>query len=155
MAMTKTRMTIVLLAVAVVASACGSSSSATTPASTTQTMTTDTFTGIVPAAVNGAMQSSFNQFVVGQGGGTVTLALTSAIETLPGNTYVANVTMGLGIGTPANGVCTLLSGTSLYQTQPNALSPYGTFAAGTFCVLIQDVTGQLGPVNYSIAVTHP
>jgi hypothetical protein len=155
--MTKLPLTAVLVAAVCTGAACSSnnSSSLLPTTSTTQTTTTDVLTGTVPAAINGVMQSAFNQFVVGQGGGSVTVTLTSAIETLGTNSFVANVTMGLAVGTPANGVCTPLSTSSTVQTVPNGTSLAGTLSAGTYCVLVQDVTGQLGPVTYSVSVSHP
>ena len=60
--------------------------------------------------MNGALQNSFNTFVVGTGGGSVTVTLTSAVETLPDGTLLPTVTMGLGIGTMTSGGCTLLAG---------------------------------------------
>jgi hypothetical protein len=39
----------------------------------------------VAAPINGVLQTSSNNFTVGQGGGSVTITLTSAVETLPGS----------------------------------------------------------------------
>jgi len=72
MAITKICMTNLLVAVTVVASACGGSTpTAPTTTTTTQAITTDVLTGSVAVPVGGVLQSSFNQFIVGQGGGSV------------------------------------------------------------------------------------
>jgi len=145
----------VLVTCGLAATACGgsSSSSATAPS---QTIATDTLTGVVPAAVNGTPQSASNNFTVGQGGGTVTVTLTSAIETLPGGTQNPSVAMAMGVGTPSGSSCTLPAGSAptILQAGANA-SLSGTLSAGTYCVLITDVTVQPGPVNYTVVVQHP
>jgi hypothetical protein len=109
----------------------------------------------VPPPVDGVLQSSFNTFVVGQGGGSVTAMLTSAVETLPGGTLLTAVNMGLGVGIVASETCTLL--TNAYTIGPGSTSTYlsGTLSAGSYCVQVSDVTNQLGPVSYSVAVSHP
>ena len=143
-----------LIACGLAATACGgSNSSATAPS---QTIATDTLTGVVPAAVNGTPQSAFNNFTVGQGGGTVTVTLTSAIETLPGGTQNPSVAMAMGVGSPSGSTCALPAGSSstILQAGANA-SLSGTLSAGTYCVLITDVTVQPGPVNYTVVVQHP
>ena len=155
MAITKILMTSVLIATAAVGSACGGSNSNTTsPTAPSQTFSTDILTGAVPVPVNGVLQSAFNQFVVGQGGGTVSVTMTSAVETLPGGTFLPTITMGLAVGPVTNGTCTTTSG---FTTAQGASSPQlsGTLAAGTYCVTVSDVSGQLGPVSYAVAVTHP
>jgi len=92
---------------------------------------------------------------VGTGGGSVTVTLTSAVETLPDGTLLPTVTMGLGIGTVTNGGCTLLAGA--FATAQGSATPQlsGSLSAGTYCVQVSDVTNQLGPVSYAVAVTHP
>ena len=131
----------------------GSNSSATAPS---QTIATDTLTGVLPAAVNGTPQSVINTFTVGQGGGSVTVTLTSAIETLPGGTQNPSVAVALGVGTPSGSTCALPAGSAptILQAGANA-SLSGTLGAGTYCVVLTDVTIQPGPVNYTVVVQHP
>ena len=130
----------------------GSSSSST--ASPSQTITSDILTGTVPPPVNGVLQNSANFFSVGQGGGTINVTLTSAIETLPGGTLLPTVTMGLAVGT-GSPACTPLA--NAFVTAQAGSSPQlsGSVAAGTYCVLVSDVTGQVGPVAYAVAISHP
>jgi len=131
---------------------CNNSSSSTTP---TQNFVTDVLTGTVQPPVNGALQSSYNTFVVGQGGGTVSVVLTSAVETLPGGTLLPTVSMGVSIGTLANSVCTPQSNASTIAQASSAIILQGSLGVGTFCVLVADVTNQTGPVAYAVAVSHP
>ncbi len=156
---TNATLTALIVSVAVLASAC-SSSNTSTPASPSPTLTTDILTGVVQPPVNGALQSSFGTFVVGQGGGTVSLTLTSAVETLPGGALLPTVTMGLAVGslvvnagTPTT--CTPL--TNAFTTAQGGATAQltGTLAAGTYCAQVSDVTSQVGPVAYAIAVAHP
>jgi hypothetical protein len=148
-----------VFASSVAAAACGSTSSAaalpTSPTSATQTISTDVLTGSVSVPVAGVLQTAFSQFTVGQGGGSVSVTLTSAVETFPDGTFLPTVTMGLGVGTVANGACTLLSGAFVTAQGSSIAQLSGTLGAGTYCVQVSDVTSQLGPVAYGVAVTHP
>ncbi len=143
-----------VLTLTLTVAACGGSSSSSLP-TPSPTVTTDILTGTVPPPVGGVLQSSFNSVTIGQGGGTVTITLTSAVETFPGGTLLTTVTMGLGIGTAAGGVCTPAQGA--FTTAQGGAVPQlsGTLAAGTYCVVVSDVTSQLGPVAYAVAVAHP
>ena len=145
--------------IAVAASACDGSStspsSTTTTTTTTATVTNKVLTGTVAPPVDGVLQSSFNTFVVSASGGTLTVTLTSAVETLPGGTLLTTVAMGLGVGTVTDGACTLVSGA--YTTAQAGASPQlsgSSVSAGTYCVQLSDVTNQLGPVSYAVAVAH-
>jgi hypothetical protein len=149
-------MTFSLAALLMASVACsGTSSSTATPTSPSSTTTTDVLRGTVPPPVNGVLQSAFDPFDVGQSGGTVTVTLTSAVETLPGNTLLTTVTMGLGIGTITNDTCTLLTGA--FATAQAGATPQltGTLNPGTYCVQVSDVTNELGPVSFAVAVEHP
>jgi hypothetical protein len=156
MRLTKTALIPALVALAALASACGGSTTSptTTTTTTTQTITSDVLTGTVPAPVNGARQAEIQKFTVGQGGGTVTVSLTSAIEAMPDGTFLSSVYMGLAYGTYANGTCSIYS--SSYGVGPSG-SNYltGSLAAGDYCLQVSDATGQLGPVQYSLLVSHP
>jgi hypothetical protein len=131
----------------------GSTSSSTAPS---QTIATETLTGTVPAAVNGAPQSSFNTFSVGQGGGTVSVTLTSAVETLPGGSQNSSVAMGMTVGSVTGAACTPPAGSAPSILNAGAAATLsGTLGVGTYCVLITDVTIQPGPVAYTVVVQHP
>jgi hypothetical protein len=78
------RFGLVTLVTALTAAACDSSSS--TSPTTSPITSNSTLSGTVPAAVNGVPQSVSSNFTVGQGGGMVTLTLTSAVETFPNGT---------------------------------------------------------------------
>lgn len=148
---------IALLLIAAAASACGGSatSPSTTTSTTTATVTNEVLTGTVVAPVDGVLQSSFKTFVVNASGGTLTVTLTSAVESMPDGTLLATVAMGLGVGTVTDGACTLVSGA--FTTAQAGASPQlsgSSVAAGTYCVQLSDVTNQLGPVSYAVAVAH-
>ena len=133
----------------------GSSSSRSSTTSPTQTIATDVLTGTVPPPVNGVLQSAANNFTVGQGGGTVSVTLTSATETLPGGSLLTGVTMGLAVGTSAITGCTPLANSFTTAQASSVPQLSGTLNAGAYCVLVSDVTNQLGPVAYAVAVAHP
>ena len=63
--------------------------------------------------------------------------------------------MGLGIGTSSGSSCAVFA--NGLTTAQAASSPQlsGTLAAGSYCVQVSDVTNQLGPVSYAVAVNHP
>jgi hypothetical protein len=142
-----------LVALALGASGCNSTgSTATVP--TAPATTTDVLIGTVAAPITGVLQSSTSLFTAGQGG-SVTVTLTSATETLPGGVLQLNVTMGMGIGSTTSGnpaTCSLFA--PVAPTQPGQ-SLSGNLNAGTYCVVVSDVTNQLGPVAYAVAVSHP
>jgi len=153
------RLMLAVLCLSAVVAAAGCSSSASSPTSTataTQTITNDVLNGTVPPPIGGVLQSSFNSFVVGQGGGTISVTLTSAIETFPDGGLLTSVTMGLAVGTVANGTCTLLANSFTTAQGGSAAQLSGTVSAnGTYCVQVSDVSTQVGPVNYSVLVSHP
>lgn len=135
----------------------GSSTSPTTTTSSTTTATNptnDILTGTVGIPVNGTLQSSSNPFTVSLSGGTITITMTSAVETLPDNTLLSTVTMGLSVGTWANNTCTPIA--NAFTVAQGGSTPHlsGTINAGAYCVTVSDVTNQVGPVNYAVAVSH-
>jgi hypothetical protein len=134
------------------ASACGdSTSTSTTPAPAPATMT-EFLTGVLPAAVNNTPQTSFVTFTVVQDG-VVTLTLTKADETLPTGAVVSPI-VGLSLGTPDAAGTTCVVTTAPTQFQAGAPTVSGTLSAGKACILVSDLTVQLGPVNYTIVVAH-
>ena len=141
---------------AVLAAGCGGDSSSASPTAPSLMATNDVLTGTVASPMNGVLQSSFNTFVVGQGGGSVSVTLTSAIETLPDGSLLPTVTMGLGVGSVSNNTCSLFANS--FATAQGGAAPQlsGTISSnGTYCVQVSDVSTQLGPVTYSVLVTHP
>ncbi len=146
-----------LLTLALVGAGCSSSPSTIT--STTPTIYNDVLTGTVQPPVNGVLQSAFNTFVVGQGGGSVSITLTSAVETLPGGSLLTTVTMGLGVGTVtgtgSSAVCTMIANAYVTAAAGSSAQLSGSLDAGTYCVAVSDVTNQLGPVAYAVLVSHP
>ena len=141
--------------IGLLAAACSGSSSSTTTPSQSQTFTTEIFTGTVPAPVNGVLQSAMNNFSVGQGGGQISVTLTSAVETLPDGSLLATVAVGLGVGTPSGTTCSLLGNGFTIAQAGSAAQLSGSVQAGSYCTQVSDVTNQLGPVAYAVAVTHP
>jgi hypothetical protein len=142
-------------AIGMMVAACGGSNSSTTTPSTSQTFTTEIFTGSVAPPANGVLQSATNNFAVGQGGGQVSITLTSAVETLPDGSLFPTVAVGLGIGTPSGAACSLLTNGFTIAQAGSTAQLSGSVQAGNYCVQVSDVTNQLGPVAYAVAVTHP
>jgi hypothetical protein len=145
---------VALVSVVVTTVAC-SSGSTTSPVTTAPSTTTVTLQGTVPAAVNGVQQSDARNFSVGQGGGAVTITLTSAIETFPNGTLNPAVVMGLAVGSPNGTTCTLSAGTTPTLVQPGATGLSGTLNAGAYCLQISDQTVQQGSVVYTIVIVAP
>lgn len=140
----------------VVAAVCSSSASSPTTTTATQTVTNDVLSGTVSPPIGGVLQSSFNTFVVGQGGGAISVTLTSAIETFPDGTLLPTVTMGLGVGSVTDNTCVPLSSAFTTAQAGSVAQLTGTISAnGTYCVQVSDVSTQVGPVNYSVLVSHP
>jgi hypothetical protein len=135
----------------------GCDNQSATAATTTSTATpvTDVLLGNVAAPINGVLQSGSNPFTVGQGGGTVSVTLTSAVETLPGGALLPTVVMGLAIGTPTGLTCTVIAGGSTTAQGGSSPQLSGALNAGSYCVQVSDVTSQVGPVAYAVAVSHP
>ena len=91
---------------------------------------------------------------MGQGGGAVSIALTSANETLPGGTLLTGVSMLVTLGTVTGTTCSPVAGAS-QVLMPGGAPLSGTLTAGTYCVTVSDATNQLGPAACAVAVTHP
>jgi hypothetical protein len=127
--------------------ACGSSTDVTL------TPTTEILTGTVNAPVNGTLQSDTKTFTVGQKS-EADITLTSAVETLPGGQLLSTVTMGLTVGTWSGSTCTPTFGANAAAPASSAILISGIVNAGMYCVIVSDVTTQLGPVAYSVTVAH-
>jgi hypothetical protein len=145
---------LVLAGASVVSTGCNRSIRLLEPTPTDQTIITEVLTGTVAPPVNGVFQRTFRTYIVGQGGGPVTVTLTSAVLTRPDGTLLSTVTMGLGAGSMLNGAC-IVPATAFLAT-PAGTSPQlvGSLSEGTYCIEVSDVTGQTGPVAFSVKVTH-
>jgi hypothetical protein len=134
---------------------CGGSSNSSTT-TTTPTLVSETLPGTVPAPIGGVRQAASVVFNVNAPGGSVAVTLTSAVQTNPDGSVNPNVVMGVAVGTPAAGACSLGTGNvpALLQAGANS-SLSGTAAAGLYCVQVSDVTNQLGPVAFTVVVQHP
>ena len=141
-------------ALALSAAGCNSATNSTTLPTSPQILVTDTLTGTVPAPVNGIAQSDIKPFTTTQSG-TVSLTLTSTVETFPGGVLQSNVVIGIGIGTLSGGTCSVPSGQSGTATPSSTAVLSGTLPAGSYCLQVSDVITQLGPVQYTIQLMHP
>jgi hypothetical protein len=84
-------------------------------------------------------------------GATVTVTLTSAVETFPNGQLLPTVFVGLALGTPTGTTCTLPSGSTPTPAQAG-FSASTTLNAGTYCIKVSDTTNQTGPVDYTVVV---
>jgi ABC-type glycerol-3-phosphate transport system substrate-binding protein len=148
------RVSIVLLAAGALAACSGSTTSPTTPTAPSGPVTNEVFAGTVSPPSSGALQSASNPFTVAVGNSSISVTLTSAVETLPDGTLLPTVTMGLGLGTWSNGACTLEPNTFTTAQGGSVAQISGTISAGSYCVSVSDVTNQLGPVAYAVAIAH-
>ncbi len=144
-----------MLVAIVAASACSGSNNSSSTTAPTQNITTDVLTGTVLPPVNGVLQSSVNNFTVGQGGGNVSVTLTSATETLPNGTLLTTVAMGLAVGSSSITGCTPLANSFTTAQASGTAQLTGSLNAGSYCVIVSDITNQVGPVAYAVAVSHP
>ncbi len=136
---------LILVSAAVACSSGGGSSAPSTAPSTNPVLppTVDTFSGTVH--VGG---SDSNPFVVALSNGQLTATLTAAGPP-------PTISMGLGIGTPANGACTVSTNASYVGPAGPTPQLSGTgISAGTYCVLVYDAGNQSADVTYTAVVTH-
>lgn len=145
---------LVLAGVAIVSTGCDRSVRLLEPTPTDQTIITEVLTGTVAPPVNGVFQSTFRTYIVGQGGGAVTVTLTSAVQALPDGSVQTTVLMGLGAGTVVGGACVVPATAYLTTRAGSTPQLVGSLAEGTYCIQVSDVTGQTGPVAFSVTVTH-
>ena len=136
--------------------ACSSSDSSSSNTNAPAPTVVETLSGTVPAPVaGGPQQSSFVSFN-SSGAGTGSVTLTSAIETLSNGSLSLNVVVGLQLGVPSGGGCTLASGGTPLLTQASPLPISAPFVAGANCILVTsgDQSAQAGPVSYTIVIVH-
>jgi hypothetical protein len=84
---------------------------------------------------------------VGQSGGQVNVTLTVAGP--PPTIY-----MGVGVGTPSDTSCSILSNAQVLAQAGTTAQLTGTADAGTYCVVVFDAGNQTAQVTYSVTVTH-
>lgn len=146
---------LMLAGMAIVTTGCNRSVTLFEPTPVGQTIITEVLTGTLPAPVNDVFQSTFRTYTVGQGGGPVTVTLTSAVQTNPNGSLQTNMIVGLGAGSVAGGACVVPANS--YVATPPGTSPQlsGSLAEGTYCIRVSGVTGQAGSVAFSITLTHP
>lgn len=149
------RIALVLAAAAVVSTGCDRTVRLAGPSETGQDIITEVLTGTVEPPVSGVLQKTTRTFTIGQGGGPVTITLTSAVQTRPDGSLQPTVQVGLGAGTVGSGGICVIPATSYVVTQAGTTPQLsGSLAAGEYCVQVSDVTGQVGPVAFSIKVEH-
>jgi hypothetical protein len=128
-----------------VVAACGGSDSNSNIAAPSATVVTETFTGVVQPL--GVKVHTFTVTTPGQ----LTVTMTAAGPP-------PTITMGLGVGNPdASGNCIFLSGGTTNQAIASTTTPQlsGTLTtSGAYCVEILELGNALGPITYSIAVSH-
>jgi hypothetical protein len=133
------------LALTVGATACGGGSSDGTIAPTPPLLPTESFSGVVQP---GAGNIDSHTFTVTQTGSVSVTLLTAGPP--------ATIQMGLGLGTPgASGTCSLISSANTVTAAGStAQLPLTNVPAGTYCVAVVDVGNALGPISYTLTVSH-
>jgi hypothetical protein len=105
----------------------------------TAATTSQAFTGVLSAS--GAVVQS------------VTVGASGEFDlTLSSLTPQTTITVGLGIGQPANGTCGLL--TSIENAKVGSLVSL-TAVAGAYCVVIYDIGNVQGSDTFTLTVVHP
>jgi hypothetical protein len=123
----------------------GGSPSPTMPSSNAPPLApkSETFSGTVSVGGNDS-----HSFAVVLSNGQLTVDLTAVGPP-------STISMGVGIGQPANGVCTLFTnGFIVTQAGPTAQLSGNNVDAGTYCVMVYDAGNQVAEVTYSVTVTH-
>ena len=129
-----------LVALALASAACKKDDN--TPTTPTVTSKTETFTGTVQVK-----SFAIHNFTVEQAG-QVSVTLTAASPP-------STIAMGIGVGTPANGACGVLSGASVTTAAGATAQLTGVVSPGMLCVMISDVGNQTAAVSYTVTVMHP
>jgi hypothetical protein len=133
-----------LLLGALLATACTTSadSSSANPLAPSGPLATEAFSGTVD--VGG---SDSHTFSVTLSGGQLNVDLTAAGP--PTTIY-----MGVGIGTPTGGSCSLLNSSQVLTQAGTTAQLTGSVNAGTYCVAVFDAGNQTAQIAYSVTVTH-
>jgi hypothetical protein len=135
---------LILVSAAMACSSAGSTASSTAPSTSAPLPpTVDTFTGTVHVGGNDS-----HSFVVALSNGQLTATLTAAGPP-------ATIAMGFGIGTPANGVCSVPTNSTYVGPAGPVPQLSGTgIIGGTYCVMVYDAGNQSADVAYTAVVTH-
>src|SRR5207244_1846698 len=120
---------------------CACKSDDTTTTSPTPTKT-DSFSGTVQVR-----SSDMHTFTVASSG-QVSVTLTSAGPP-------ATIPMGVGIGTPADTACGIITGGSVTAVAGTNAQLTGIVSPGTLCVSVFDVGNQTAAITYTVTVSHP
>jgi len=120
----------------------GCKSNDTTTTAPTTTTKTETFNGTVPVR-----SSDMHPFSV-TASGQVSVTLTAAGPP-------ATIPMGVGIGTPADAACGIITGGSVTAVAGTNAQLTGVVSPGTLCVLVFDVGNQTSAITYTVTVSHP
>jgi hypothetical protein len=131
--------TIAAVAVTLLASCGGGSTTSPTPTAT-PTPVTETFNGTLDPA-----GSTVFPFTV-----AAQSTLTATLTTLSPQT---TITVGFGIGQPASGVCTLISG-GYTETAKVGQVLSGTIVPGSYCVVVYDIGNVQVTNDFVITVVH-
>jgi hypothetical protein len=120
----------------------GCKSNDTTTTAPTTTTKTETFNGTVQ--VRSSDMHSFSVSASGQ----VSVTLTAAGPP-------ATIPMGVGIGTPADAACGIITGGSVTAVAGTNAQLTGVVSPGTLCVSVFDVGNQTSAITYTVTVSHP
>jgi len=120
----------------------GCKSNDTTTTAPTTTTKTETFNGTVQVR-----SSDMHPFSV-TASGQVSVTLTAAGPP-------ATIPMGVGIGTPADAACGIITGGSVTAVAGTNAQLTGVVSPGTLCVLVFDVGNQTSAITYTVTVSHP
>jgi hypothetical protein len=139
---------VIAILLAAASGGCGSSSTSPTSVGSSYLLF-----GKLPAAIAGVPQTSAQTFQM-SAAATVTLTLTSAVETMLDGTALSTINVGVGLGTVTNGVCTVLPGAFVNTVAGTAAQMAWPMPAGSDCLQISDVTTLEGPVAYTVKLTY-
>jgi len=127
------------LGLLVASAACSSNDTTTTAPTTTKT---ESFNGTVQVR-----SSDMHTFTVAASG-QVSVTLTAAGPP-------ATIPMGIGIGTPGDSACGIITGASVTAAAGTNAQLTGVVSPGTLCVSVFDVGNQTAAVTYTVNVAHP
>jgi hypothetical protein len=142
------RLALSLIAVVPVAGCSSATTSPSTPAGNSYTIS-----GTVVAVVDGVRQSQSRNFLL-DADYSVSVTLTSAVETMLDGTTLSTVVMGVSLGFVSDGVCKAIPGAAVTVAGSSAVQLVWIMPAGTDCLQISDATTQEGPVAYSASISY-
>ena len=134
------RWSLVLVGLVAITAAGCSGSTSTGPSGQVTPPTVDVFTGSL--APGGFI---VHPFTIARSNGTLDVTLTQVS---------ASLEIGLGVGTPADGTCTFLSGASIRRGASTTPQLSGVTNAGSYCIGIFDVGTLTEAVTYRVTASH-